>query len=269
MKRLHVLCTVWVFGFAIHPLCAQIVVVGELTHSRQTFSGESYTGTLTLSNIEKVDREAKIYQTDYSFSHGGKRFYGDPGSIPRSNAEWITFNPEQVTIPPGGTSTVFYTVRVPDDTSLIGTYWSVLMVEEIPLDSPESDSSDSEEFSLGIRQVFRFAIQIVTHISDTGVRNLEFLDITLEKGEEKRSVLVDVRNTGERWLRAECIAELYDQQGAYVTKLEGGKRRLYPDTSLRFTVDVTDVADGTYTALIIFDCGDDYVFGGMYTLVID
>ena len=147
------------------------------------------------------------------------------------------------------------------------------MVEGIPKGSPESGSEDDEEFSVGVMQVFRYAIQMVTNIGTTGTRQLQFLQIALHKDEEEgkntRTLQIDVANPGERWLRVGCLMELYDDKGTFIAKLEGEQRRLYPETSVRFNIDVAEVAAGSYKALIILDGGGEDVFGGMYTLVID
>ena len=145
------------------------------------------------------------------------------------------------------------------------------MVEGIPKGSPEADSGDDEQVSVGIMQVFRYAIQMVTNISETGTRQLKFLQISLYKDEENnnRTLQIDVENTGERWLRVGCMMELYDEKGTYITKLEGEQRRLYPETSVRFNIEMTDTVAGSYKALIILDGGGEDVFGGMYTLIVD
>ena len=140
------------------------------------------------------------------------------------------------------------------------------MVEGIPEDSPESSSAGEEEVSLGVRQVFRYGIQMVTHIGSTGTRDLKFLRPQIQKDEDKRYLLVDVENTGERWLRASCTTELYDPKGNLAGEFQGGALRMYPGTSVRFRVDLSTVDDGTYKALVILDCGGDDVFGAAYTL---
>ena len=68
-----------------------------------------------------------------------------------------------LSVPANGTVQVNYTVAVPDDENLSGTYWSVMMVEGIPAGSPESSNPDdsAKNVGVGIRQVFRYGIQLV------------------------------------------------------------------------------------------------------------
>jgi hypothetical protein len=251
------------------PVTANVLIIGGLTHEHEAQIGESYDGTIDIKNIGDKPQEVKIYQTDYSFYADGRILYSDPGKIARSNARWITFSPKRLTVPPRDTVSVHYTVEVPDQSNLVGTYWSIFMVELIPEDSPESSTQDPDEVGLGIRQLFRYGIQIVTHIGDTGTRKLEFLSTKLLKDGNKQFLQLDIGNTGERWLRSTLWAELYDGEGNYIGKYEGGKLRIYPDTSVRFKVDLSSVPNDTYKALVVIDCGGDYVFGANMNLVIE
>jgi hypothetical protein len=244
---------------------AGIAIVGGLTRERQVEPGKTYQGTIQIRNTEDEPVEIKIYQTDYLFYSDGRIFYGEPGEDPRSNAKWISYSPTRLTIPPQGLSEVNYRYQVPNDQSMIGTYWSMLMVEALAEGSPEALGAEKDKVTLGIRHAFRFAIQMVTHISDTGKGKLK-LDAKLVKEEEKRFLQIAAENVGERWLRPSLWVKLYDEQGKYVGKFEGRGMRLYPGTSISRKIDLSDVPRGVYKALLVLDAGGDDIFGASYTL---
>jgi hypothetical protein len=252
--------------FSIIYANSAIIIVGELTHEKVTEAGASYTGEIVIENAGEETQEVKIYQTDYYFYSDGRVYYSDPGEIPRSNANWITFSPKRVNIAPGDTAKVLYTVTVPNDPTLTGTYWSIFMVEEIPKTSPESSSNTGEDVGLGIQQAFRYGVQVVTHIGDSGTRMLDITGVNLQKEEGIRILQLDVENVGERWLRALLWTELYDSAGNLVGKFDGGKLRIYPESSVRFNVDLSEVPNNNYTALVVIDCGGDDIFGATYSL---
>ena len=247
---------------------AGVVVVGSLTHEHEVQPGRSYEGSIEVQNPTEKPLEIRVYQTDYFFYADGTSLYGEPGNLPRSNARWLTFSPKQATIPPKDGVTIRYTITVPADDTMKGTWWSMLMVEEVPEGSPESSTPSKDEVSLGIRQVFRYGIQVATHIGASGSRRLRFTQVRLSADKEKRSLIVDLENTGERWLRVALWTELYDAEGRYVGRFEGGTHRLYPGTTARFTADLVGVRDATYKALIVADCGGDDVFGADVSLVL-
>ena len=95
-------------------LVAQVIIDGELTHEAQSPVGASYRGSITVQNIGTEERTIKIYQTDYSFSSEGTIHYGEVGTVPRSNARWISFFPERLTVPPSDTATVNYLMVLTD-----------------------------------------------------------------------------------------------------------------------------------------------------------
>ncbi|HWP81391.1 MAG TPA: hypothetical protein VNN76_01930 [Bacteroidota bacterium] len=248
---------------------AQVSVIGELSQERDARPGETYSGAIVIRNDTNEPQEAKIYQTDYLFHFSGTNNYGEPGSHTRSNAQWVAFSPAFVTLPPQGMTSINYTVTVPaTGGNLVGTYWSMLMVEGIPKGSPESSlPAERKKAEMGITQTIRYGIQIVTHIAKTGTKNIRFVNAQLVAKEDKGRILqVDIENTGEIGIRPEVYVELFNEQGASMGKFPGVRYRLYPTTSVRQSIDLSSVPKGTYKALVVVDAGGEDVFGAQYTL---
>lgn len=245
---------------------AGVSVTSGLTYEKEADPGGTYKGTVQLRNNGESPQEVKIYQTDYLFFCDGRNIYGEPGKDPRSNADWITFSPRRLTISPRGTAQVNYTVEVPDNKTLTGTYWSMIMIEGISSSSPEAVRQEKDKVTFGISQVIRYGLQMRTQIGDTGTRKLKFLKTRLLKEDKRRILQLDIENIGERLLRPALWAELYDEKGKSVGKFEGGKLGVYPATSVRFRIDLSQVPKGKYKALVVADCGGDDLFGATYTL---
>lgn len=250
---------------------AGISLPGGLTYEKSAKAGETYSGAIVIKNSGDEIQEVKLYQTDYLFFRDGNNIYGEPGKDPRSNAKWITFSTSRVTVQSKGMSEVSYTVKVPKDKSLSGTYWSMLMVEGIGKDSAEATDRkvDKDKIEMKLRTVMRYGVQMVTHIGDTGTRSLKFLAIKLLKeDEDKRALQVEVENTGERLLKSTLWAEIYNEKGNYIGKFGSEKRRTYPGTSVSVKLDLGKVPEGKYKGLIVADCGGDDLFGISCTLEI-
>ncbi|MDH7512834.1 MAG: hypothetical protein QHH14_07810 [Clostridiales bacterium] len=245
---------------------AQVGVVNDLSHERVVRPGETYEGVIILKNYGNEEGEVKLYQTDYSFNYEGKAFYDQPGKNGRSNAAWVKFSPKQLTIAPLGQAEVQYSVKVPDDQALVGTYWSIIMVENVPGEQTLKGEAARKKGVLAIHQVMRYGVQVVNHIGDMGTRKLKFLNAELREGKSQRTFQVDVENVGERWLRPFSYTELYNEKGELVGKVEGDRWRIFPGTSARFAFDMTGLPGGKYRVLIILDNKDAYVFGAQYNL---
>ncbi|HUT32508.1 MAG TPA: hypothetical protein VNE39_03425 [Planctomycetota bacterium] len=251
------------------PARAAVTVIGGLTHERVVEPGKTYTGAIVVRNLGKTPEDVKIYLTDYRFTSDGKVFYDEPaGNGPRSSGKWVTLNRSILSIPPGESTNVSYSVAVPNDGSLKGTYWCVVMVEGMGPSVAPNAPTEKGKVGMGIRQVFRHAIQVVSHVGNSGERKMK-MDARLAREGQKRLLQIDVVNTGERWLRPRLSAQLFGAEGQAAGKFEAGGVRVYPGTSARRSVDISAVAPGMYRALVVADAGDDDVYGVTYTLTLE
>ena len=252
---------------------AQVSVIGELSQDREARPGEQYEGSIIVKNDTNEPQEAKVYQTDYLFYFNGTNDYAEAGTTARSNAQWVSFSPSYLTIPPQSTISVNFTVTVPqflNEKNLVGTYWSMLMVEGIAKGSAESTlPTDPKKAQMGIRQTIRYGIQLATHIAQTGTKNIKYLDAQLVTKEDgKKYLQVDLENTGDIGIRPDVYVELFDASGASAGKFSGVRFRLYPGTSVRQMIELTKSAKGRFKALVVVDAGGDDVWGAEYTLEI-
>ncbi len=244
---------------------ADIDVVGG-PHEVVMQPGGKKEGKIILRNSSDAVQEVRVFQTDYMFRCDGTTLYDKPGTCHRSNCSWITFSPQQFSIPPEETLTVYYTIQTPRDDKLTGTYWSMLMVEPKPPPEPPAPASEDGKVTLGVRTVLRYGIQMVVHIGNTGKRDLKILDKRLSLVGGKRLLQLDIENTGERWLRPGIWAEVYDEKGAHVGRFQCNRTRIYPACSTRNCIDLSSLKAGKYQALVVVDNGDESVWGAQYAL---
>jgi len=261
--------TVFMVTAVVLPVEAQVSVHGNLTRELEVLPGSTHSGTIVLENYDTKPAEVKLYQTDYRTESPGQNFYDSPGSHPRSNAAWVSISPMRFTIPPGQTYTVPYVLEVPLDPDLSGSYWSVLMIEAIPPESPESIEADPNETTVGIVTVIRYAYGFITHVGNTGTIQPEIENASLTLVDGTPTLGVDIRNSGTRLLTIEVVAELYDLQGRLIATREGGARKSYPGSSRRHDIPLADVPPGEYTALVIIDAGYNNVFGASLSVVLE
>ncbi len=240
-------------------------VVGDLSHVFTLDPGGKARGEILLENQGDSDGEVKVYLQDYLHYADGRNLFQKAGGLPRSNASWISATPNQATIPAKGTLKISYSLAVPADPSLKGTYWSVLVVEPVPktLLTPKAPQ---DEVNLQVLTVTRFAVQMITTIGRTGATSLRFSDRRLVKEEKHRLLELDVENAGERLLSPHVWAELFNTQGQPAGQVDGSRHRIYPGCSSRFQLDLSALPPGEYKAVVVADNGDENVFGANYTL---
>ncbi len=253
---------------------SQISIRSPLSDDRDAVPGTSYEGEIRVRNETDQVQQAKIYQTDYLFYSDGSNIYGDPGLDARSNAGWTRISASVLTIPPHETLPVSYVVDVPsslDGEAVVGSYWSMIMIEAVPKTSPESTvdrTADTPQY--GVLQIMRYGIQVATHISGTGEGTLNMSDTELTKLDDGVSMLeLSVENKGSRMVRPEMWVELYDDQGNAFGRHDGVQNRIYPGTSIRQKIHLGLLTPGNYRALVIMDAGEEEVYGAEYRLAVN
>jgi hypothetical protein len=261
--RLWTLALAFVFALRT-PVAAQIAVVGNTVEEHVAAPGETYTGTIVVRNLTRQDQPVRIFQTDYVFFADGTSHYDDPGTRPRSNAKWVMPTVRSLLIPPASEMSVTYTVKVPESDSLVGTYWSMVMVEGAPTEPGRSSSGRPQ---VGLGAVIRYGIQVATHIKTTGSRKVNFANSKLlENPDGTKAFELDVQNVGERGYRPALWIEVYDEQGALRANERRERGLLFPGTSLKQTFALGKLAAGTYRAVVFADSGEDAVFASQFTL---
>jgi hypothetical protein len=243
---------------------AQIAVLSRSIEEQEVRPGEQYDLALLVRNSGTRPQMVKIYQTDYLFLADGRSFFEAPGTNARSNAPWLSIENNRMTIPAGGTATVPYRVRVPNAAgdSLVGTYWSMVMVETTAgTDSVAADTGSVErrgELAVNLR----YGTQVVTHIGSTGAATVEFTEAYVtDDSASTRALVVDIVNRGTRGRRLNISLELFTAGGERVTKITSKRGLVLPGTSIRQRFPLGKLAPGAYRALVITDAGMEALFG--------
>ena len=248
----------------LFPFCANagFEVVGSLINKYSAQKGETYSAKIKIHNTGDKEQEIRVYQRDYLFNYTGASFYNEPGTHKRSNAAWIQYSPKTIILKGKEMQDVLFEVTVPQNDTLEGTYWSVLMVEGV------SQLKPSTKGQLNINTSIRYAIQIITNIGQTGTGALEFQKPGIVTEDDKTFFDVVLLNTGERLISPEVSMELFDAtSGESVKVIKVPKNGMYPTTSTKCRFPLEGIPTRkTYLAIIVADGTGNDVFGLEYTL---
>ncbi|MFC1568757.1 hypothetical protein ACFL4L_00855 [bacterium] len=255
---MNILKNIWILNIILGVLSvsmAEVTVLGDLIHKNTVMIGDSLRGTISLLNDGDESKQVRVSHLDYHYDSSGSSLYPEPGTLPRSNASWLAFSPRQLTVPPNEKAEIYYQVHVPDQDTLAGSYWSVLMIEPIQDIDPEVD----ENFH--IYTVFRYAIQIINTIHATGDVSLQFMQARITNEDSIRQLEIEMQNIGNLVVRPEVWIEVYAETGEFLGKFSTQRAHILPTCSRRLKIDITELRAGIHKAIVIADCGDDYVFG--------
>jgi hypothetical protein len=246
---------------------ADVTVVGTLFREASLPPGGHSEGMVLVRNNTGESLPVRALVRDYAYHADGTNDYADPGTLPRSNATWIHLQPDHVTIPPKETARLYYTVAVPTDGALAGTYWSLVMIEPDP-DRPRV-VAPADGAGIAVNTVIRYGLQIATHVGTARSPALAFAGHALERDGARVRLAIDVDNGGDDLASPLVWAEVFTPDGVSVGRFEAARARLYPGCSARFRMDMSDLPPGTYTALAVADAGGEQVYGSQFSLELE
>lgn len=261
MNYLFFLCLA---GLLLQSESAFSVLKSNITNIIRGTPGEVIPMKLTLGNELDDNQKYTLTLVDYSFNAQGENFFPAPGTQARSSGKWIEFTNDQVIIPPRQDLDIFYTIRIPNDPSLKGSYWSVILIEPERIIAGKP-ASEKNEMQINIK--IRYAYQIVVNIG-AGIAKLKVLDKKVVFENEKKKLNLDIANNGEIFLNPKLLLKIFDQKGVEIKKLESAEQKIYPDTSIRYILDVNDVPSKKYTAIMLLDNRDENLFGDRFEITV-
>lgn len=245
------------FFFLIWVLAgsAEGVVKGDQTRHFQVSPGQELPVFIPLGNDSDQPMRITLKQCDYLFEANGINHFDPIGSHPRSNGKWITLHTDQVVLAPQSTTDLFYKIRTPNDPSLKGSYWSLILVEPDQVLQPVA-----QQPGVHLQIKIRYAYLIVTTFKG-GEGELKVLNLTQEVvGDEKRASF-DVANEGTLFLEPKLTLQLYGQKGELVATKKELAEKILPNTSTRYYVDLHGLNQGHYSGLLLLESGDEHLFG--------
>lgn len=262
--------------------------MGDLLHQKETSINSKYGGSMLIKNSSTTPKSVKVFQREYQNKCSGdlKLDLPDKSKNPRSNAAWISFSPQNLTVPPNGISRVNYTVDVPNDTLLKGSYFSAIIVEEIVSDretlvdegAPTVTPKRVESKKTTVRTINKtnYVFLIVSDIEQTGNFSAKISNPRLFKTKDNHRLLsFEMENDGEKVLKSIVWVELYNgSTGLKVRngdndKFMGGSGTLPPGSCTRKSIDLGIIPSGNYKAIIMVDAGGDNLWGSQYNFVFD
>ncbi len=246
--------------------CANVILNSSLTHKYNVARGGKYNGKIVVANTGSEIVAVKLFKRDYLFNAKGYSSYLQPGTLQRSNGRWIEINRGQVYIPAGAEKEITYSIKVPLGNELTGTYWSMIIVEPVSTDIYKPLTVNKEK-EIGVQQHFRYGVQIVTSIGNSGKCNLQFKNPKIIKKNKDYTFLIDCINRGERWLIPLVWLDVYNNDKK-INRYYGQKLRIYPGTSVCQQIKIGSIKPGKYKAVLIADGGSSAVFGSRYNLEI-
>jgi hypothetical protein len=262
----------------LHPvlLAAALALIGQATARAVTF-------TATLGSIKITARPGQVLTREFRLtldvdqpktrfnSHmqdwwrnedGTQSFYRDPGTLAHSCGRWVTLNPVEIEVQPGGTLVTRLTVSVSSEAKP-GGYWCVLTVDEL------ADPLAVQE-GVGVRFLASVSIGVFVNVGDIQ-RAAEITGVDVIGD----TALVKVRNDGNTPLSIEGRFEFVkpgQSEPTAVINLARNTLLTEPILTGLFSAilpEPSSLPSGRYMVRAIVDYGVDHYIGTQREMTIN
>lgn len=252
MKKLFILSTILLLTI---PGFSKVIVLSGLTNVHSGEKGNLVQGEIHVQNIGDKDERIIIYLNDLIQDCHTAAAYDVPGTHPRSSGLWMELNANEKILAPKEEFFIKYQINIPKEESILGSYWSMLMIE-----IADPIKEDQLEYGVAMDSKIRYGIQVITNVGREDGSEIEFITVELNKNEAGHLVVATAENMGEFLVTPTVVLELYGETGDLVYKTEVPFKKVYPKSCKSFEVPIEKLANGSYAALLVADYGKD-LFG--------
>ncbi len=240
------------FCFMYQFVAANVVVLNGLTHTHKTSSGEIISGIVKLKNTKDTEQRIIVYFNDLFQECGKETILTADFSHENSIAKWFSTNVNERVLKGNEEYELLYTINIPEGVDIKGSFWGVLMVE---IEKPIKE--DDLEYGVKLESKVRYGIQIITDINERTTSDLEFYNLEIEETNSTKIINVDVQNKGAFYVQPTLILEVFNENGEQAKKLEVKFKKIYPNSCKAFSLDISDIPKGVYTAMLVADYGEN------------
>ena len=249
MKKLFILSTILLLTI---PGFSKVIVLSGLTNIHSGEQGNLVQGEIHVQNIGDKNERIIIYLNDLIQDCHTAASYDVPGTHPRSSGLWMELSANEKILAPKEEFFIKYQINIPDEESILGSYWSMLMIE-----IADPIKEDQLEYGVAMDSKIRYGIQVITNVGREDGSEIEFITVELNKNEEGHLVVATAENMGDFLVTPTVVLELYGETGDLVYKTEVPFKKVYPKSCKSFEVPIEKLASGSYAALLVADYGKD------------
>ncbi|UAY55858.1 fimbrial biogenesis chaperone [Arachidicoccus terrestris] len=219
--------------------------------------GNSEIQTIHVTNEGKSDLLLEVYLKDWIRDSLGEKVYSPPSTLPKSNASWIRYTPNQLSIPAGTTKELSVRLTVPEQGVPFTN--SMLFMSQI-----NKQDTVFKQDSRGRNIGFVFRVEIGVHIYNStaaanSVKKLKFIKLAeLPKPDSLRRFEVEIKNEGEEATDATLRFQLTETTSGQAHPLPDKLISMLPGASQIIRFNLPDkLPKGNYQLMVLADGGDN------------
>jgi hypothetical protein len=213
----------------------------------QLAPGETKNGTFDIYNRADKELFIKVHVKDWIINpRTGEREFSDPGTNPKSIADWLIIEPEGFLIGPDRHQTVRYTIKIPKNVK--GGYWGLICFTSKPLERRGGVVAAGEVVSF-----------VGVEVRNTIKRRIKILDVKGYNDNKGMRLKVEVKNIGNAPIFNPAPIGKYiikDKNKKTIAKGKLKGQMILPGEVIEYeTIEPVKLDKGEYTGIVFFDYG--------------
>jgi hypothetical protein len=236
-------------------LQATIIITNGLTHVHKMDKGMVVNGKIRISNDSKKSARVLIYKQDFIPNCNVSQEYLGGKNHAQSLNDWLTTNVNEKEMGPMEEYVVHYEIKIPEDNTKDGTFWSLVMVEATDPVKEENQNG------LVVQSTMRYGVQIIADLGTYSSPEMNFEEVNVTNFEVEPNVLkVKLKNSGAFYSPTKLSFEILNSDGEVIKIVESITKKIYPGFCNDYEFQLIDFPKGTFDGILVADNGKD-LFG--------
>lgn len=258
------LFTLIAFVFCFYFSYSNVIILNGLTHSFSGVSGQTFQGQIILANTSNEDQRVTFNLSEANYSCEGGRSFDENIPHKNSSTEWFEGATMDKVLAPKERYMFKFSITIPHDSELNGSYWTTLMV------NVEKPIREETVGNIGLDSQIRYAIRLLTDVNAKEEVNIDFegVNLSLNSVNRKKQLEIKISNQTIFIENVRLSLEMYDAYGNMLLETETKRAKVFPEVCRDFIVDVSGLPIGTYQCVVMADSREEYV-GTNLSLTID
>ena len=236
-------------AFCVPAIAGNIVNLDKTKIRLSIAPGKVKTGSIMVENNSAEPKSVRIYTEDWTYipPFDGSKDFQPAGTTKFSCAQWISYEPADLTLGPFAKQQVNYSVRVPDGAQ--GGHYAVLFFENF-VGKPGSEG-------VGVNVAVRMACLFYVEVDDGLKREMSLGDLSVTKnGQKPLQLSLKLANTGNTDITCGGTFDIMDATGMVYGRGDLSQAYMFPgDPGTVAGSWSLPLKQGSYSLVLTLDIG--------------
>lgn len=231
---------------------SNVVIINGLTHVYSGASGQVIKGEVVLINNSTKEQKVSFELNDAIFSCSENRIFTKDKTHQQSSNTWFNANLMEKVLASKEQYVYRFTINIPEDSTLKGSFWSVLMV------NVEKPIKKESRGNIGLDTKVRYAVGLLTNVNSYDDLDIDFKNIIL-KDDEVKKLEVKIVNNSLFIEGTKLSLEVYDTKGDKVLEFKTRRNMVFPGFCKDYLIDVSKLPKGDYKCVLLADSREEFI----------